>query len=114
VTTLVTLRAGHDVAYFTRGSCAGGWVGAMSHYTASGEPSGQWAGKGARSLGLDGEVDPGVIERLYPMGIGPNGEMLLRPRAAKPVQDREDVAVAAYTAEHPFHDPDYARNDPGR
>jgi hypothetical protein len=43
---MVTLRAGHDVAYFTRGSCAGGCVGAMSYYTASGEPPGQWAGKG--------------------------------------------------------------------
>jgi hypothetical protein len=99
---MVTLRAGHDVAYFTRGSCAGGCVGAMSYYTASGEPPGQWAGRGAASLGLHGEVDPAVIERLYQKGIGPNGEMLLRPRAAKPVQDCEDAAVAAYTAEHPF------------
>ena len=90
------------MAYFTRGSCAGGCVGAMSYYTAAGEPPGQWAGKGAASLGLDGEVDPGVIERLYQQGIGPDGEMLLRPRAAKSVQDREDAAVAAYTAEHPF------------
>jgi len=102
VTTLVTLRAGHDVAYFTRGSCTGGCVGAMSYYTASGEPPGQWTGKGARSLGLYGEVDPGVIERLYQKGIGPSGEMLLRPRAAKPVKDREDAAVAAYTVKHPF------------
>ena len=90
------------MAYFTRGSCAGGCVGAMSYYTAAGEPPGQWAGKGAASLGLDGEVDPGVIERLYQKGIGPDGEMLLRPRAAKSVQEREDAAVAAYTAEHPF------------
>ena len=102
MTTLVTLRAGHDVAYFTRGSCAGGCAGAMSYYTASGEPPGQWVGKGAASLGLHGEVDPEVIERLYQKGVGPNGEMLLRPQAAKSVQDREDAAVAAYTAEHPF------------
>ena len=102
MTTVVTLRAGHDVAYFTRGSCAGGCAGAMSYYTASGEPPGQWTGKGARSLGLYGEVDPGVIERLYQKGIGPSGEMLLRPRAAKPVKDREDAAVAAYTVKHPF------------
>src|SRR5260370_4838462 len=99
---MVTLRAGHDVAYFTRGSCAGGCVGAMAYYTASGEPPGQWAGKGARSLGLDGQVDPGVIERLYQKGIGPGGEMLLRPRVPKPVQEREDAAVAAFVTEHPF------------
>jgi len=29
----------------------------MSYYTASGEPPGQWTGRGARSLGLDGEVE---------------------------------------------------------
>jgi hypothetical protein len=99
---MVTLRAGHDVAYFTRGSCAGGCVGAMSYYTASGEPPGQWAGKAARSLGLAGEVDPEVIERLYQKGIGPGGQMLLHPRVPKPVQEREDAAVAAFVAGHPF------------
>src|ERR1700733_6188098 len=74
----------------------------MSYYTASGEPPGQWAGKGARSLGLDGQVDPGVIERLYQKGVGPGGEMVLPPRVPKTVQEREDAAVAAFTAEHPF------------
>jgi TrwC relaxase len=53
-------------------------------------------------MGLDGEVDPDVIERLYQKGIGPDGEMLLRPRVPKTVQDREDAAVAAFTADHPF------------
>jgi TrwC relaxase/AAA domain len=99
---MVTLRAGHDVAYFTSGSCAGGCVGAMSYYTASGEPPGRWVGQGARSLGLDGEVDPNMIERLYQKGIGPGGEMLLRQRVPKPVREREDAAVAAFIAEHPF------------
>jgi len=37
----------------------------MSYYTAVGEPAGQWAGKAAAALGLTGQVDPGVIERLY-------------------------------------------------
>ena len=90
------------MAYFTRGSCAGGCVGAMAYYTASGEPPGQWAGKGARSLGLDVRVDPDVIERLYQKGIGPGGEMLLHPRVPKPVREREDAAVAAFMTEHPF------------
>ena len=69
--------------YFTRGSCAGGCVGAMAYYTASGEPPGQWAGEGAAFLGLAGEVDPDVMENLYQKGIGPDGEMLLRPRVAE-------------------------------
>jgi len=99
---MVTVKEGHDVRYFTEGSCAGGCVGAMAYYTASGEPPGQWAGDGAAFLGLSGEVDPAVLENLYQKGIGPDGEMLLRPRVPKPVQDREDAAVAAFVAERPF------------
>ena len=68
MTTTTTLRAGHDVAYFTRGQGRGGCAGAMSYYTAAGEPPGLWAGKGAATLGLNGEVDPAVIGRLYQCG----------------------------------------------
>jgi hypothetical protein len=48
VTTITTLHAGHDVAYLTAGQHAGGYAGAMSYYTAAGEPPGQWAGKAPR------------------------------------------------------------------
>jgi conjugative relaxase-like TrwC/TraI family protein len=99
---MTTLKAGRDVRYFTQGSCAGGCVGAMSYYTASGEPPGQWSGKAAASLSLSGEVDPAVIENLYQEGVGPGGERLLRPRVPKPVRERAAVAVAGYLAEHPF------------
>ena len=77
MTTNVTLHAGHDVAYFTRGQDAGGCAGAMSYYTAAGEPPGRWAGTAARkSLGLTGQVDAGVLDRLFMQGIGPDGEIL--------------------------------------
>ena len=62
MTTLTSLHSGHDVAYFLREREAGGCVGAMSYYTASGEPAGVWAGAGAAGLGLTGVVDPAVIE----------------------------------------------------
>ena len=65
MTTITTLHSGHDVAYFTNGQHAGGCAGAMSYYTASGEPPGRWAGTGAARLGLTGVVDPGVIQRLF-------------------------------------------------
>ena len=94
----VTLRAGHDVAYFTRGQHRGGCAGAMSYYTAAGEPPGEWAGKGAAALGLNGQVDPDVIERLYQESIGPGGERLVRRRQSKAADKREDQAVAAYLA----------------
>ena len=102
MTVTTTLHAGHDVAYFTRGQGSGGCVGAMSYYTAAGEPPGQWAGKAAARLGLAGQVDPGVIERLYQHNIGPSGEVLARHRQSKATDQREDAAVSAYLAEHPF------------
>jgi conjugative relaxase-like TrwC/TraI family protein len=98
VTTLTSLHAGHDVRYFTSGHARGGCAGAMSYYTASGEPPGRWQGKGSRSLGLDGPVDAGVIERLFMEHVGPAGELLTRTRPAKD----EDQVVAAFLAEHPF------------
>ena len=85
MSTNVTLHAGHDVAYFTRGQGRGGCAGAMSYYTAAGEPPGEWAGKGAATLGLAGVVDPDVIERLYQESIGPGGRA---PGQAPPVQGR--------------------------
>ncbi len=102
MSTNVTLHAGHDVAYFTSGQGRGGCAGAMSYYTAAGEPPGQWAGKGAAALGLSGQVDPKVIERLYQENTGPGGELLVKPRQSKAADERETAAVAAYLAVHPY------------
>src|SRR6516164_1999607 len=74
----------------------------MSYYTAAGEPPGQWAGKGAAALGLRGQVDPGVIGRLYQHNIGPGGEQLVSRRQPKTAAEREQAAVAAYLAAHPY------------
>ena len=72
MTTTVSLRAGHDVCYFTVGHGAGSCAGAMAYYTKSGEPPGQWTGRGAAKLDLTGKVDPDVIQNLY-KNIGPGG-----------------------------------------
>ena len=102
MSTNVTLHAGHDVAYFTFGQGRGGCAGAMSYYTAAGEPPGEWAGKGAAVLGLSGQVDPGVIGRLYQDNIGPGGELLVKRRQSKTAGEREQEAVAAWLAAHPY------------
>jgi len=102
VSTNVTLHQGHDVAYFTSGQHRGGCAGAMSYYTAAGEPPGQWAGKGAAGLGLSSVVDPDVIERLYQENTGPGGELLVKRRRSKAAGQREQAAVAAYLAAHPY------------
>ena len=100
--TNVTLHAGHDVAYLTSGQGSGGCAGAMSYYTAAGEPPGQWAGKGTATLGLSGQVDPAVIGRLYQDNIGPGGEVLVRRRQSKAAADREEAAVTAHLVAHPY------------
>ena len=102
MSTNVTLHAGHDVAYFTSGQHRGGCAGAMSYYTATGEPPGEWAGKGAAALGLSGQAEPGVIGRLYQHKIGPGGELLVKRRQSKAAGEREAAAVAAYLAAHPY------------
>ena len=102
MTTNVTLHAGHDVAYFTSGQHRGGCAGAMSYYTAAGEPPGEWAGKGAAALGLAGQVDPAAIARLYQQGIGPGGEQLVSRRQPKAAEERDEAAAAAYRAAHPY------------
>ena len=90
------------MAYLTAGQHAGGCAGAMSYYTVGGEPPGQWAGKGAAALGLTGRVDPAVIGRLYQHNIGPGGELLVKRRQSPAAGEREDAAVAAYLAAHPY------------
>ena len=102
MSTNVTLHAGHDVAYFTSGQHRGGCAGAMSYYTAEGEPPGQWAGTGAATLGLRGQVDPDVIARLYQHDIGPGGELLVARRQSKAAVERDQAAVAAFLAAHPY------------
>ena len=99
MTTNVTLHAGHDVRYLTAGNAHGGNAGAMRYYTASGEPPGRWAGKGAVTLGLSGTVDAKVMDRLYMEHVGPGGERLTRPRGG--AKD-DNQAEAAFRAAHPF------------
>jgi hypothetical protein len=99
VTTNTTLHRGHDVRYLTSGQAHGGNAGAMRYYTASGEPPGQWAGKGAAALGLSGTVDGKVMDQLYMEHVGPSGELLTRPRGS--AKD-DDQAEAAFRTAHPF------------
>ena len=74
----------------------------MSYYTAAGEPPGQWAGKGAAALGLTGQVDPAVIGRLYQHNIGPAGSSWSSAASPEAADEREEAAVAAYRAAHPY------------
>jgi hypothetical protein len=101
-TTVSVPRAGHDVGYFNAGR-AGGCAGAMSYYARSGEPPGQWAGRGAEKLGLTGQVDPDVIQDLYMKNIGPDGGVLARTYRQDGVADVAVArAVRGYQRRHPY------------
>jgi conjugative relaxase-like TrwC/TraI family protein len=102
MTTIVSLRSGHDVRYFTNHGGVGGCAGAMAYYTKADEPPGQWHGKGAARLGLTGEVDPQVIDRLFMDNIGPNGEVLAKRRRRGGDLTAADKAVKTHVRAHPF------------
>ena len=102
MTTMVSLRRGHDVRYFTNHGGAGGCAGAMAYYTKAGEPAGQWAGRGAAKLGLAGQVDPQVLDRLFMDNIGPDGEVLARRHQAHGDEVAEQREVRAWRRKHPY------------
>jgi hypothetical protein len=102
MTTLVGVCAGHDVRYFTN-SGAKGCSGAMNYYTASGEPDGEWTGKAAPLLGLAGQVDAPVIDKLFMENIAPTGERLVPGRPPRDARKAEAAAVSAWKRANPFH-----------
>ena len=42
-------------------------------------------------FGLTGQVDPGVLERLYQQSSGPNGDVLARRRQSQAADQQEDA-----------------------
>ncbi len=99
MTTLVSIRKGHDVRYFTNADGVG-CAGAMAYYTKGGEPRGQWAGRAAARLGLAGQVDPQVLEALFMENIGPGGEVLAPRHQGKGDAEAEEAAVRAWRKQH--------------
>ena len=112
MTTNTTLHAGHDVRYLTSGNAHGGNAGAMRYYTASGEPPGRWAGKGAAALGLAGTVDGTVMDRLYMENVGPGGDRLTRPRGK--AKDDDQVRRRSGRRTHSGPRSRWPRREPGR
>ncbi|GAA3220222.1 hypothetical protein GCM10017691_04340 [Pseudonocardia petroleophila] len=61
---MLSIATGHSVRYLTDAVAKG----RENYYTgavAAGEPPGRWYGAGAEALGLDGHVDPHLMEALY-------------------------------------------------
>jgi len=104
VTTNTSLAKGRDPRYLTQDAGVGHAGGTRYYTEAAGEPPGRWAGEGAAALGLAGEVDAAVMQALYMDDALPSGERLnaRRKAAYRPAREREDLAVAAHLALHPY------------
>jgi conjugative relaxase-like TrwC/TraI family protein len=74
----------------------------MAYYTKADEPPGQWYGKGAAKLGLTGQVDPQVIDRLFMDNIGPDGQVMANRRRQGGELAAADKAVKLYVRARPF------------
>ena len=98
------LHSAYDVGYLTRD--AGGAASGADYLTgAKGEPPGYWQGRGARALGLAGQVDAEVMRRLYHEDVGPDGQVLARrqrkanyPAGTGSLYERIEAEVAAQVA----------------
>lgn len=104
MTANTSLHKGRDPRYLTEGA-GDGHAGGTRYYTeAAGELPGQWAGRGATTLGLAGDVDGDQLQALYMDRVDPDGTRLdARARARfRPVKERENLAVAAHLAVHPL------------
>ena len=70
---MLRVRKGYDVDYYLDATAKG----RDAYYTdavAAGEPPGLWHGRGARALGLTGEVDATIMKALYTHGLDPRDE----------------------------------------
>jgi conjugative relaxase-like TrwC/TraI family protein len=104
VTSVTSLAKGYDPRYLSEGAALGHAGGTRYYADATGEPPGQWGGRAAAELGLQGEVDAKVLQALYMDRVGPDGQRLDARQRAKyrPAEERGDAAVAAHQAAHPF------------
>ena len=104
MTANTSLAKGRDPRYLTEGAGTGHAAGTRYYSEAAGEPPGQWLGALAPVLNLDGDVDGDQLQALYMDRVAPDGQRLdarARPHF-RPLQDREEAAVAAHLVAHPY------------
>lgn len=97
----VNITAGGDPNYLTRQVGRGAEHYFMNSIGLSGEPPGFWWGAGAADMGLTGQVDAEVMEKLYGDLRHPEtGEQLgRRPRVTKALGERLAAALAELPAD---------------
>ncbi|MGH3460719.1 MAG: MobF family relaxase, partial [Kribbellaceae bacterium] len=105
---MLTISSGHSADYLT-GAVATGRENYYTGAVAAGEPPGRWYGRGASSLGLEGEVDSQDMTALYEHFIDPRDDAFRDPErwtdavtlghAGRRYRSEEEIYAAALVAE---------------
>ena len=97
---MLSLHTGYDTGYLT--DAVGTARGDGLLHRREGGAARLLAGRGARALGLEGQVDAEVMRRLYHEDVGPDGQVLARrqrkanyPAAGGSLYERIEAEVAA-------------------
>jgi conjugative relaxase-like TrwC/TraI family protein len=94
---MITVAKATSAGYYTSGGMSGGEPSYYLDAVTDGEPPGQWLGRGAAVLGLQGQVEATVMEQLYGEFVHPlTGEQLgTRPANRRSMDERLADALAA-------------------
>lgn len=96
--TISRLSAGNGYAYYTsvtvsadqhRGSRELG-----DYYLETGTPEGQWMGRGAADLGIDGPVTEAQMRALFGDGLHPNADQMIADLIARGHSPKKAIAAA--------------------
>ena len=93
--TISRLSAGDGYEYYTSCTARGDHQGRDQelgdYYLESGTPPGQWMGRGAAALGIEGEVTEAQMKALYGEGLHPDADRLIAEQIAAGVSAKKAI-----------------------
>lgn len=93
--TISRLSAGDGYEYYTSCTARGDHQGRDQelgdYYLESGTPPGQWMGRGAAALGIEGEVTHHQMKALYGEGLHPDADRLIAEQIAAGVSAKKAI-----------------------
>jgi conjugative relaxase-like TrwC/TraI family protein len=97
--TVHRLHAGDGYSYLTRQVATADHERSAGekltdYYTADGTPPGQWHGRGARALGVSGDVSEAQMKALFGEGLHPDADHMVTERISEGVSPDEAVRSA--------------------
>lgn len=93
--TISRLSAGDGYEYYTSCTARGDHQGRDQelgdYYLESGTPPGQWMGRGAAALGIEGEVTEAQMKALFGEGLHPDADRLIAEQIAAGVSAKKAI-----------------------